>query len=53
MRTGLLPNYALERAVRGLAVGAVGAWEIIAPAAPATGVTWPAQRGRLASPSER
>ncbi len=42
----MLSNYALERSVRGLAVGAAGAWEILAPAAPTTGVPRPAQRGR-------
>jgi hypothetical protein len=42
----LLPSYALERAVRGLAVGAAGTWESLAPAAPTTGVPRPAQRGR-------
>jgi hypothetical protein len=41
-----MPNYALERSVKGLAVGAAGAWEILAPAAPAIGVLRPAQRGR-------
>ncbi len=39
-------NYALERSVRGLAKGAAGAWESLAPAAPETGVPRPAQRGR-------
>jgi hypothetical protein len=42
----LRPNYALERSVTGLAVGAAGAWESLAPAAPTTGVPRPAQRGR-------
>jgi hypothetical protein len=37
-------NYALERGVGGLAVGAAGAWEILAPAAPTIGVPRPAQR---------
>ena len=41
-----MPNYALERSVRGSAKGAAGALEILAPAAPATGVPRPAQRGR-------
>jgi hypothetical protein len=40
------PNNALERAVKGLAVGAAGALKIIAPAALAIGVARPAQRGR-------
>ena len=49
-RTGTLSqqpyNYALERSVRSLAVGAAGALEIVAPAAPSCGVPRPAQRGR-------
>jgi hypothetical protein len=45
----LLPNYALERSVNGWWVGAAGALEIIAPAAPDIGVPRPAQRGRWAS----
>ena len=40
------PNYALEQSVTGWWVGAAGAWEILAPAAPGTGVPRPAQRGR-------
>jgi hypothetical protein len=40
------PNYALERSVNGSAVGAAGAWESLAPAAPTIGVPRPAQRGR-------
>jgi len=44
---GVLPsNYAFERSVRGWAVGAAGAWESLAPAAPASAVPRPAQRGR-------
>jgi hypothetical protein len=39
-------NYALERSVKGLAVGAAGAREIVAPAAPSWAVPRPAQRGR-------
>ena len=39
-------NYALERSVRGLAVGAAGAREIVAPAARSAGIARPAQRGR-------
>ena len=38
-QTLLRPNYALERSVRGLAKGAAGAWEMLAPAAPSTGCT--------------
>jgi hypothetical protein len=41
-----MPNYALERPVTGLAVGAAGALEIIAPAAPGSAFPRPAQRGR-------
>ena len=33
----LTPNNALERSVKGLAVGAAGAWESLAPTAPVTG----------------
>jgi len=40
------PNYAFERSARGLAAGAAGAWNIIAPAAPGAGIPRPAQRGR-------
>ena len=46
MRSSLLSNYALERSVKGLAVGAAGAWEIFAPAALSNGRARPAQRGR-------
>ena len=42
------PNYALERSVRGLAVGAAGALDIFAPAALSSAVPRPAQRGRWA-----
>ncbi len=42
----LTSNYALERSVRGLAVGAAGARKIVAPAAPSSVVARPAQRGR-------
>jgi len=42
----MMSNYALERSVKGLANGAASAWEILAPAAPRTGVPRPAQRGR-------
>ena len=41
-----MSNYALERSVRGLAKGAAGAWEMLAPAAPSMGPARPAQRGR-------
>ena len=40
------PNYALERSVRGLAMGAAGARTIVAPAAPVAALPRPAQRGR-------
>jgi len=40
------PNYALERSVKGLAKGAPGAREILAPAAPSNRRARPAQRGR-------
>jgi len=43
------PNYALERSVIGLAVGAAGAWDSLAPAAPGNCLAQPAQRGRWAS----
>ena len=43
---GMLPNYALERSVKGLAVGAAGARKIVAPAALAIAVPRPAQRER-------
>jgi hypothetical protein len=39
-------NNALERSVTGLAVGAAGASEIVAPAAPGSALPRPAQRGR-------
>ena len=42
-------NQALERSVKGMAVGAAGACEQCAPAAPGTAVPRPAQRGRWAS----
>jgi hypothetical protein len=41
-----MPNYALERSVKGLAKGAAGAWESFAPAAPGIAVPRSAQRGR-------
>jgi hypothetical protein len=41
-----MPNYALERSVRGLAVGSAGAWQILAPTALGWVVPRPAQRGR-------
>jgi hypothetical protein len=43
---GLVPNYALERSVKGLAVGAAGAQEIVAPAAHSSVFPRPAQCGR-------
>ncbi len=42
----LPPNYALERSVTGLAKGAAGARNIVAPAATTTAVPRSAQRGR-------
>ena len=43
----MLPsNYALERSVKGLAVGAAGARKIVAPAAPGSPLPRPAQRER-------
>jgi hypothetical protein len=39
-------NNALERAVRGLALGAAGAQNIVAPAAPGSAFPRTAQRGR-------
>jgi hypothetical protein len=42
----VLPNYALERSVKAWRVGAAGASEIVAPAAPGKRVARPAQRGR-------
>jgi hypothetical protein len=41
-----MPNYAFERAVKRWAVGAAGASEIIAPAAPCNCRRAAAQRGR-------
>ena len=43
---GMLPNYAFEQSGNGWRVGAAGAWEQFAPAAPGTGVPRSAQRGR-------
>jgi hypothetical protein len=43
---GMLPNYALERPVKSLRLGAAGAQEIIAPAAPGAAVLRAAQRRR-------
>jgi hypothetical protein len=43
---GMLPNYAFERAVKRLELGATGALEIIAPAAPGNRRRAAAQRGR-------
>jgi hypothetical protein len=43
---GLMPNYALERSVKGLCKRAAGARTIIAPAARWYGLARPAQRGR-------
>ena len=40
------PNHALERSVRGLARGAAGATESLAPATPGRGIARPAQRRR-------
>jgi hypothetical protein len=40
------PNYALERSVKSLAMGAAGAWNNCAPAAPGSALPRPAQRGR-------
>ena len=42
----VMPNYALERAVKRLAVGAAGARKIVAPAAPGPALPRLAQRGR-------
>jgi hypothetical protein len=42
----MTPNYALERPVKSLAVGAAGASEILAPAAPGPRFARAAQRGR-------
>jgi hypothetical protein len=42
----MAPNYAFERSVIGLAKGAAGASEIVAPAAPGKRIARPAQRGR-------
>jgi len=41
-----MPNYALERSVTGLVVGAAGAGKIVAPATPGNCLARPAQRGR-------
>ena len=41
-----MSNYALERSVKCSALGAAGAWEMLAPAAPSVGLARPAQRGR-------
>jgi hypothetical protein len=46
---GMLPNYAFEQSGNGWRVGAAGAWEQSAPAAPSTGVPRSAQRGRYTS----
>jgi hypothetical protein len=46
MTSHLLPNYAVERSGTGLAKGAAGASESIAPAAPGMRLARPAQRGR-------
>ena len=43
---GLWSNYALERSVKSLAMGAAGARNIVAPAAPGAVFPRPAQRGR-------
>jgi hypothetical protein len=43
---GLRSNYALERSVKGLTVGAAGARTIVAPAAPGAALPRPAQRER-------
>ncbi len=37
----MMPNNALERSVKGLAVGAASAWEQFAPAAPGQAVPRP------------
>jgi hypothetical protein len=42
----MMSNYALERAVKRLAMGAAGARTIVAPAAPRAALPRPAQRGR-------
>jgi hypothetical protein len=44
-----MPNYALERSVKGLRLGAMGAPEILAPTAPGSGFPRPAQRERQAT----
>jgi hypothetical protein len=46
MRTRMRSNNALERPVKGLAVGAAGAWNNFAPAALGNGWRPAAQRGR-------
>ena len=43
---GMMPNNAFERTVTGWAVGAAGASEIVAPAAPGNCRRAAAQRGR-------
>jgi hypothetical protein len=43
----LMPNYALERSVTGLVLGAAGARTIVAPAALSEGFTRPAQTRTL------
>jgi hypothetical protein len=44
--SGMGSNYALERPVKRLAVGAAGAWNDCAPAAPSSALPRSAQRGR-------
>ena len=46
MRRAVTPYHALEPSVKGLAMGAAGAQEIIAPAARRPRCALPAQRGR-------
>ena len=41
-----MPNNALERSVKSIRVGAAGAWNYFAPAAPSWAFPRPAQRGR-------
>jgi len=43
---GLMPNYALEQSVKASRVGAAGASEHFAPAAPGQALPRPAQRRR-------
>ena len=45
-RCRMMPNNALERSVTRLAMGAAGASESLAPAAPGSAIPRPAQRGR-------